>query len=706
MSPAAPDLERLFNPRAVAVVGASADAGRIGGQPIGILADAGYTGPVYPVNPKYRDIAGHACYPDVGAVPKPCDVAIVAVAAALVPQVIEDCGRAGIPFAVVFSAGFREVGPDGAALEARLKEAIAASGVQVVGPNCIGLMNLSPRVYMGFGPGFRNTTLASGPVAMVSQSGGFAFSVAALADDEGVGFQYIVSAGNEVGLTSLDFMAAFLERDDVEIVVSYLEGVQDGRRLREIGRRSLELGKPILVWKVGNSAPGRAAAESHTASMTADYALYRAAFREGGFIEIEDVHDLVDRVRAFLGRRLPRGRDLALITTSGGSAVMMVDVADRYGLKTPPLTDATLAALRAIAPPYASLANPIDLTAQLSGNWRDFNRMAGLVLADPGIDQLIVRYGAVQGAGSEDWARGIAALAAEHDKPVFVAWSRVPDRGAPSLALLERERVPWALTPVRCAHAAGALAEFAARRRALSSRHAAPRLSFPQPLDCPDGRHTLGEHESKRLLAAYGVPVVKDVLVAPADIDTLAAAPLPFPLAVKVASPDIAHKTEAGAVRLNVRSLDELKAAAHEVIANARRYHSGARIDGVLLAEMVAGTEVIVGAVNDPCFGPVVMFGLGGVFTELLRDVTYRFAPFGVETAREMIAEIRTAPLLRGYRGAPPLAVDALAVVLARVSELAADHAGRIAEIDVNPVFVDERSAKAADALVILKPVA
>ena len=703
---AAPDLERLFNPRAVALVGASPDASRIGGQPIGVLRDAGYTGPVYPVNPKYTALGGDVCYPDVGAVPQPCDVAIVAVAAALVPQVIEACGRAGIPFAVVFSAGFREVGPEGAALEVRLKEAIAASGVQVVGPNCIGLMNLSPRVYMGFGPGFRSTQLASGPVAMVSQSGGFAFSVAALADHEGVGFQYIVSAGNEAGLTSLDFMAAFLERDDVEIVVSYLEGVQDGRRLLEIGRRALELGKPILVWKVGNSASGRAAAESHTASMTADYALYRAAFREGGFIEVEDVHDLVDCVRAFLGRRLPRGRNLALITTSGGSAVMMVDVADRYGLKTPPLTDETVQALRVIAPPFASLANPVDLTAQLSGNWRDFNCMAGLVLADPNVDQLIVRYGAVQGPGSEDWARGLAALAAEQDKPVFVAWSRVPDRSAPSLTLLERERVPWALTPVRCAHAAGALAEFAARRRAHASRRPAPRLASPQPLDLPDDRRTLGEHESKLLLAAYGVPVVSEVLVAEAAIASLAAAPLAFPLAVKVASPDIAHKTEAGAVRLGVRSLDELKSAAREVIANARRYHAGARIDGVLVAEMATGTEVIVGVVNDRCFGPVVMFGLGGVFTELLKDVTYRFAPFGVATAREMIDEIRTAPLLHGYRGAPPLAVDALAETLARLSELAADHADRIAEIDVNPVFVDTRGVKAADALVILKAVA
>ncbi|MCE9640106.1 MAG: CoA-binding protein, partial [Betaproteobacteria bacterium] len=310
---------RLFNPRAIAVIGASPDTTRIGGQPIPILLDCGYAGGIYPVNPKYQKIGDLACYASIANVPQPCDLALVAVAGRLVPDVIRQCGKAGIAFATVFSAGFREVGVEGIALETELKAAVAESGVRAIGPNCIGTMNLVDRVYCGFGVGFKNPNLKKGPVAFVSQSGGFAYSVVALADAEGIGFNYIVSAGNEADITTLELAADFLERDEVEVLVLYLEGVTDGRRLRALGARALELGKPILTWKAGNSAIGRSAAESHTASMTADYELYRAAFREGGFIEVRDVHEVVDITRVFLGKRMPRGSNIGIITTSGGS---------------------------------------------------------------------------------------------------------------------------------------------------------------------------------------------------------------------------------------------------------------------------------------------------------------------------------------------------------------------------------------------------
>jgi acyl-CoA synthetase (NDP forming) len=699
------DFARLFNPRAIAVVGASPDTKRIGGQPIPVLVESKFGGGIYPVNPKYPKIGDLACYPDVSAVPKPCDLALIAVAAPLVPGVITQCGAAGIPFAIVFSAGFREVGAEGAALEAKLKKAIAASGVRVIGPNCIGTMNLVDRVYCGFGVGFRNPNLKHGPVAFVSQSGGFAYSAVALADHEGMGFNYIVSAGNEADVTTLELAADFLERDEVEVMVLYLEGVNDGRRLRELGARALELGKPILTWKAGNSAIGRAAAESHTASMTAGYELYRTAFREGGFIEVADVHDLVDITRAFLGKRLPRGPSIAIITTSGGSAVLMADECDRQGLKMPPLADATLAAMRQVAPKNCSLANPIDLTAQISGRNDEFNRIVELTLADPNIDQVIVRYGTVQGAAGEAWARKLIELVAKSDKPLLLALGRVPAEATGALDVLATRRVPWVLTPLRTAVAAGALHHYAEKQRryrAVRGR-GGKRALARQPLALGPGVNRLSEHESKQCLAAYGIPVARELVLAPQAVAALKEAPLEFPLAVKIDSSDIAHKTEAGAVRLNVRDLAELKAAAAEVVAGAKRYKPGARINGVLLAEMARGTEVIVGAVNDKYFGPVVMFGLGGVFAELLKDVTYRYAPFDIETAREMILEIKASALLTGYRGSAPLAVDALADALSRVSLLAADHADRIAEIDVNPLFVSASGVVAADALIVLK---
>ena len=696
---------RLFSPRAIAVVGASPDPARIGGQPIPILIESGFGGGIYPVNPKYPAINDLACYASVGAVPKPCDLAIVAVAAALVPGVIVQCGKAGIPFAIVFSAGFREVGAAGVAIEAKLKEAVAASGVRVIGPNCIGTMNLVDRVYCGFGVGFRNPNLRQGPVAFVSQSGGFAYSVVALADAEGMGFNYIVSAGNEADVTTLELAADFLERAEVEVLVLYLEGVTDGRRLRALGARALELGKPILTWKAGNSAVGRAAAESHTASMTAGYELYRTAFREGGFIEVHDVHEVVDITRAFLGKRMPRGPNIAIITTSGGSAVLMADECDRHGLTLPRLGEATIKAIEAYAPKHCSLANPIDLTAQISGNNEDFNRIVELALNDPCVDQMIVRYGTVQGARGAAWAHELAAIVETAGKPLIVSLGRAPDSAAAALAVFQQKRIPWVLTPTRTAVAAGALSGYAQkqrRSRAVQAR-GTRRVIARQELALPPAAARLGEAAAKCCLAAYGIPVARELVLAPAAVAALNESPLAFPLAVKIDAPDIPHKTEAGGVRLNVQSLAELKEAAATVVANAHRYKPAAHINGVLVAEMAAGTEVIIGVVNDEFFGPVVMCGLGGVFAELLKDVSYRYAPFDAVTAREMILEIKAAPLLTGYRGSAPLAIDALADALARVSLLAADHADRIAEIDVNPLFVNTTGVAAADALIVLK---
>lgn len=703
MSAKARGFEGMLKPRAIAVVGASADPKRIGGQPARILRDSGFRGGIYPVNPKYREFDGFACYPDLAAVPKPCDLAIVAVNAAAVPGVIRQCGAAGIPYAVVFSAGFREVGSAGLALERELRAAARDTGVRVIGPNCIGTMNLVDRVYCGFGPGFANASLRSGPVAFVSQSGGFAFSAVALADHEGIGFNYVISSGNEADIGILDLVSDFLERDDTEVVVAYIEGITDGRRLRAVGRRALELGKPILVWKVGNTDSGRTAAESHTASMTAGYALYRAAFEEGGYVEVTDVHDMVDAARAFLSRRLPAGPNLAILTTSGGSGVLAVDAADRYGLRFPAITPETVEAVSADAPKNSTLTNPIDLTAQVTGDHERFNKITRRIIADPNVDTLMLRYGAVQGEGGRKWAEGLADIARETTKPIFVAWSRVPDAAQPSMQVLEKERIPWILTPIRCAQAAGMLYQFSRKREFLLRRKPHARIVPRHDPAFPAGARTLSESQSKQLLAQYGIPVTREALLREEDVGSGALPALRFPVAVKIDSPDIPHKTEAGAVRLGVANADALRQAARDVLAAARRYKPGCRINGVLVSEMAGGVEIIAGAINDRYFGPVVMAGLGGTLAELLQDVARRFGPFDADTARELIAETRAAKLLAGYRGGPPLAIGALADTLARLSQLAADHEDRIAEIDVNPLFVGESGVVAADALVVLR---
>ena len=705
-SSSSPDLTRFLSPRGVAIVGASSDLTRIGGQPIRLLTEYGYTGKVYPVNPKYDEIKDLKCYPSVSAVPQPCDVALIALAAPHVPGVIEECGRAGIPYALVLSAGFSETGEKGQALQEQLVAAAKKSGVRVNGPNCLGMLNLKDGVRNGFGGTLMLKTLKSGPIGMVTQSGGFGFAVVAIAAYYGVGINYAVSTGNEADLTALDWLAAMIEQPDVEIAVAFLEGISDGRRLLEIGERALELGKPILVWKVGNTDVGKQAAASHTARLTAGYELYRTAFRLGGFIEVRDIDDLVDICKVLQSRKLPASNRVAVVTLSGGAGVLLADRCSEEGLSLPPLADSTVAKVREYVATFATVANPVDATPQgYNDNYASYNRLIGDVLADPDIDQAIVR--APRGGAATVWAKNFVEMTKNIDKPVVINWPTSPDDNADVAAYLEEQRVPIVMAPGRTVHALARVNEYAQRKRDFDARRgrSSARAIAKQALDLPKAEGTLGEHRSKAILESYGVPVVKEVLLSTEAIDALSREPLPFPLAVKIESADIPHKTEAGVVKLGISDLDALKRAAREVLDSAKRYKADARIDGVLVQQMATGLEIIVGAVNDRFFGPVVAFGLGGVFTELLKDVTYRFAPFDVETAKEMIGEIKGAALLKGYRGSAALDVDALAEALSRVSLLIADHADRIAEIDVNPLFVRPagEGVLAADALVVLR---
>lgn len=701
------DFTRLFSPRAVAVIGASSSLSRIGGQPLKLLTEYGYQGRVYPVNPKYDEIKGLKCFHDVASVPKPCDVAIIALGAEQVSSAVEQCGAAGIPFAIVFSSGFSEVGEAGRLLQEELTRTARRSGVRVIGPNCLGVLNVRENVRSGFGGVMRQTEFIPGPFAMVTQSGGFGFGMLATAAYYGVGFNYASTTGNEADISTLDLVGYFLERDDVQGIFLFMEGVSDGRRLLRLGQRALELAKPILVWKVGNSDVGRKAAASHSARMVAGYELYQAAFREGGFVEISDAEELIDTLKLLriCGGRLPASRRTAIVSPSGGAGVLLADLCARHGLELPAFTAGTTAELRGVMAAFASAANPVDITAAGNNdNNASFNRVVGMVLADPNIDQVIVRTPSA--AGSEV-ALGMAEVSRAAAKPVLVDWPISPGENTELLRLYEDKGIPCFVTPGRTVRALAALNGFAEKLRAykVTPPVRALRRVAAQPLALAPNAGALGEHASKQLLGAYGIPSVKEVLMPAESIAALTRVPLPFPLAVKIESPDIPHKTEAGVVRLNVGSLADLKTAAEEIIAAANRYNRNARIDGISLQEMASGLEVIVGAVNDAHFGAVIVFGLGGVYTELFKDVTHGFAPFDVGYAKQMIGSIKGSALLRGYRGQPALDVDALADLLARLSLLVADHASRIAEIDINPVFVRPagQGAVAADALVILK---
>jgi acetyltransferase len=693
--------ERLFHPRAIAIIGASADLTRIGGHPIKALRNAGYSGGVFLVNPKYRELHGLRCHPDAASIGAPCDLAIVAVPAPGVAAAIRDCGRAGIPFAVVLTAGFRETGPQGRELEDALKRAIAESGVRIVGPNCQGMLSLQSRVWAAFGSVADETEFRPGTVSCAFQSGGFGYAIVNLAEAQGIGFRICVSSGNETDIDMPELLSAFLDDAGTSVIFAYLEGTPDARRLLDVGRKSLELAKPVMIWKAATTDAGIKAAASHTANMTGSYDLYRAALRQAGLIEVDDVEPIVDIARLFGQGRLPKGNTVGVLSISGGSGIVYADAAVRGGITLPPFSPETLAALRRIVPSFGSPENPADVTAAFFNDMRLFTDALEIVLADPRLDQLSILLASLSGASAGKACAAIAAVAARTDKPLHVAWSGRQAKSPEALAALTAAGVPFVTTPVRLARAAAALARFAADRRRLLPRRP-PAIEAPK-LALPDGAVTLSEWESKAVLRAFGIPTVKEVLVAAGSDAGAAAAGLHGPFAVKIVSRDIPHKTEAGGVRLAVPR-EALAEAVRAVSANAAASAPAARIDGVLVSEMARGTEVLIGVINDESFGPVIALGLGGVLTEVLKDVTYRIAPFDLDTGREMIAELRGAKLFDGYRGNPPADKDALAEALVAASRMAVALAPRLQEADINPVFVGPDGVVAADALIVLKP--
>jgi acyl-CoA synthetase (NDP forming) len=703
------DLERFFNPKSIAVIGASRDVVTISGQPLKHLADHGYQGRLYPVNPRYPDVGGVKCYASIDELPETPDLALILVNASRVADMLRQCGAKGVPYVIIFSSGFSEVGGGGVALQRELQSIARSHDIGVIGPNCQGMINVADRVFAGFGSVFY-TDYEPGAVSMVSQSGGFGFSVMNLSSKVGgLPFRQMVTTGNEIGVSTLDFMDYFIRDPHTAVIGGYIEGLKDAHRLLDVGHRALAAGKPILMWKVGNTEQGQRAAASHTANLGGAMALYQAAFRQTGIIQVEDIQDLVDYGRAFRGGRLPQGNRVAIITISGGAGILMTDECIARGMQLAQLAPQTLAKLREIVPSFGSLLNPVDVTAAIFNDLSLVNRTLQTIVDDPGVDCIAMINASLQGEIAKKIATEIAAVQAKTGKPIFAAWSARDEMAADAYAILGEACVPHYKSPVRCGRALAAVSGYAeAKRRHERQRsERALEIRSAKARALVEGRAgDLAEHEAKRVLAEYGIAVTQEALAASGTEAVRIAQRIGYPVAIKVQSPDIPHKTEAKAVRLGIGSDDELERAYAEVLANARAYKPGAKIEGVLVQEMVSGgTEAILGVTNDPLFGPAVMFGLGGIFAEVLKDVAFRLAPVTPAMAREMIAEIRGYPLLAGARGRAPADVDALADAIVKLSALALDLKDCVAELDVNPLMVMERGGgvKAADALVKLR---
>jgi len=718
----------LFSPRGIAIVGASDDPNRPGGQCLQALLRAGYTGGIYPVNPRLSQAQGQKCIAAVADIDGTVDVAVIALGAETVNQVIEECGRRGIAYAVVLGAGFREAGAKGAILQDEMVATARRVGVRIIGPNCLGFANIHEGVFAAFGSLTREPFLSPGPVSIVTQSGGFGSSLAYACHMEGIGFRILVSSGNEADLNAPGLIDALLDDDKTEMILAYLEGVEDGRALMALGERALQTGKPVLVWKAGKTRQGARAAATHTAKMTSSYDAWRAALRQSGLIEVRSVEEAVTFIKLLQGKKLPLGRNVAVVTMSGGAAVVYADAADECNLTLPALGADTKALLHDTFPTASSLLNPIDLQAS-SFNHRSkeaITRAMKAVIDDPHTDQLCGMFAALSGESLSVATAAFIEVNRTSSKPMAVCTTFPRDLVRVALEDLKAAGIPVLKIPASVARAQAMLADFGEGRRRLERKleadslatgatvatvatveDAVNELAGPTQVFEPLPAQMLvagafDEIQSKRIVSAC-LPVTQDLMFAvdgpvPEDLQ------ITYPVVVKIVSPDIAHKSDIGGVIVNVKNRADLVAACTQVTQNARTRCPAARLTGVLIAEMIPnGIETLVGVTNDAVFGPVVAFGLGGVLTEVLGDISYRIAPFDADEARAMVGELRASRIFSGVRGSPAADVDALVAALVNISQFAWQQKETIAEIDINPLLVRPKGQGviAVDALVV-----
>ena len=676
-----PDLDRLLNPRSIAVVGASQDPNSLGARTLQTLIDNGYAGVLYPVHPRYTEVAGLTAYPSVREIPGGADIAVIAVAAPRVAAVVEDCGAAGIPYAVILTSGFGEVGGDGPRLQQELVEVAARSRVRMTGPNSLGFLNRTHDVAAGFGVGMEGRSRPEkGGLGIVSQSGGMGLSLLNRATLSGLGVSVFVSTGNEADLTLVDFIEELLEDPGTKVIAAYAETIRGADRLLQAGRRAAELRKPIVIAKIGGSEAGSRAVQSHTGSLAGADAVYEAAFREAGIMRVDDLEDLFDLSTFLLRGRVPQGDRVAVVTQSGGGGAWLADAIERQGMTLATASEGLQAELASFVPDFGSVLNPVDLTA--SGISTEAFASVIKTLSDSGEYDAIVVLMPLLDVSEE----AIASLAAVTPLPIlgFSHWLPTPAL-RPRLGALE---IPYVTSPQRAGRVLAAASRLGAAWRRMSEGSGAvtEAAELTAVTTSAAGVDVGDDAAAFALLEEAGLPVVAWRRASTRDEAVEAAVQIGLPVAMKLSVGGLLHKGDVGGVRLGLAdqaavgdAWDCLATAAEALGAPPR----------VLVQAMAAhGLEVIVGAKLDPTFGPVVMVGAGGVYAELLGDISIRLAPVSAAEASAMLNELGFAALLHGARGGEPADVAALAEVVSRLSAAATAWRGEIAEIDLNPVIV------------------
>jgi acyl-CoA synthetase (NDP forming) len=693
MSDAHP-LSPLLAPKSVAIFGASNDPTRISGRSLRYFREAGYQGGLYPINPTRDTVQGLPAFPDLASVPGEVDFGLIAVPANLAVEAMEACVVKGVKGVVMFTAGFAEIGEEGRLLQQRITQIATDSGIRLCGPNCLGLFNMRIGHTPTFSSFLEEGPPHSGPLGMITQSGAFGTHLLALTARRGISVGVWMSTGNEADVAVADGISFLADDPDTTAIACYVEAIKDGALFAEAVTRARKNGKPVILMKVGGSTIGAAAAASHTASLAGSDAVYDAALRQLGVERAKTPEDLVEIAYACTRGRLPRSRRLAVVTMSGGAGVLMADAAEEQGLDLAPLAEDSQKEVLSWVP-FAAPRNPVDVTAQALND---------PTILDKGFDLLLgkEKFPAMVGFFTT-WASS-PQMAEPLYKAISGAAQRYPDAciALSAIAAPEMQR-RYEAAGIGCYEDPWRAVESIAAAVRCAERIDTPALPIPPvrsmaPL--PSG--AIGEYDAKNILAAAGIPILGEVLATSAA-EAAAASRLGDRLVLKIVSPEITHKTEVGGVMLDVPAA-EAGAAYDRLVSRVKERVPNAKLDGVIISPMVrGGTEMILGVQNDAVFGPVVMLGLGGIFVEVLRDVTFRIAPFGIEEARNMIAELRGAAILKGARGQPPADTDALAETVSNLSLFAAAHKARLKSVDVNPLLVRAKGegVAALDALII-----
>lgn len=695
-------LDAFFRPSSVTVIGASEKPGKVGRVVLENILRSGYPGKVYPVNPSHSTVLGIPCYPSVAELPETPDLAVIIVPAPAVREVLEECGSRGIQAAVIISAGFKESGREGYRREVELRETARRHGIRVLGPNCLGLAD----TFTPLNATFATRSPQLGKVAFMSQSGALCTAVLGWSEENHLGFSRFISLGNKMDLDESDVLEDLEKEDNTAVIAAYLEGINDGERFLEVASR-VGRSKPVVILKAGVTQAGARAVSSHTGTLAGSEKAYSAAFRKCGALRAETVEDLFMLCRGFSSQPPPRGPRVGVITNAGGPGIIASDALERSGLSLASLSEETASALREGLPEAASVYNPVDLLGDAGAE--RYRLAVSRVLPDPGVDALLVILTPQAMTEVRETALVLAEEAGNAEKTVFAVFMG-GEETKEAEEILRKAGIPNFQFPeeaVKTLRAMKDYTEYLSRPRFTRVRFDVNRGKVRETFDTvsAQGRKELVEVEAREVLAAYGLPVARTRLATNLEECIRAGREIGYPVVVKIASPLILHKTDVGGVVVGIQNTDELITAYETVTSNARKFVPAASIWGVVVQEMLPPSrELIIGMNRDAQFGPLLMAGLGGVYVEVLEDVSFRLAPVSEEEAGEMLRELKSYWLLKGTRGEKAADIDAVIESILRVSQLVTDFP-EIAEMDINPLRVMEegKGCLAADARIVLK---